>query len=124
VANPPNDQIYDFKGYFESNVSSRANQINEGGDGALASPGNDAELLKNDSQREALSLENTMWANTVLASSGHVLGMVVFTGIESRAQMNSRDSQTKVGKLDLEINLLSKYLFVAMLILSFCIVAL
>jgi phospholipid-translocating ATPase len=65
-----------------------------------------------------------MWANTVLASSGHVLGMVTYTGIESRAQMNSRDSQTKVGKLDLEINLLSKYLFVAMLILSFCIVAL
>lgn len=124
VANPPNDQIYDFKGYFESNTSSRpnANQVNEGG--SLASPGNDTELLKNDTQREALSLENTMWANTVLASSGHVLGMVVYTGIESRAQMNSRESQTKVGKLDLEINLLSKYLFVAMLILSFCIVAL
>lgn len=122
VANPPNDQIYDFKGYFESNTSSRPNQIIEGE--SLSSPGNDAELLKNDTQREALSLESTMWANTVLASSGHVLGMVVYTGVESRAQMNSRDSQTKIGKLDLEINLMSKYLFVAMLILSFCIVAL
>jgi len=87
VANPPNDQIYDFKGYFESNASSRpnANQVNEGEDGSLASPGNDTELLKSDSLREPLSLENTLWANTVLASSGHVLGMVVYTGIEGRA---------------------------------------
>ena len=88
VANPPNDQIYDFKGYFESNARvdrPNTNQVNEGGDGSLASPGNDTELLKNESLREALSLENTLWANTVLASSGHVLGMVVFTGIESRA---------------------------------------
>lgn len=120
VANPPNDLIYDFKGYFET-TGGKPVQVN---DGALVSPGKDAELLNSDVQREALSLENTMWANTVLASSGHVLGMVVYTGIESRAQMNSRESQTKVGKLDLEVNLLSKYLFVAMLILSFCIVGL
>jgi phospholipid-translocating ATPase len=50
--------------------------------------------------REALSLENTLWANTVLASSGYVLGMVVHTGIETRAQMNNKNPVTKVGKLD------------------------
>jgi len=36
-------------------------------------------------QREALSLEHTLWANTVLASSGHLLGMIVYTGMETRA---------------------------------------
>lgn len=77
-----------------------------------------------DSKRESLSLENTMWANTVLASNGHVLGMIVYTGIETRAQMNSKTAYTKVGKLDLEINRLSKLLFVSMLVLSFTIVAL
>ena len=65
-----------------------------------------------------------MWANTVLASSGHVLGMIVYTGRETRAQMNSKPALTKVGKLDLEINRLSKFLFVFMIIISFGIVAL
>jgi len=74
--------------------------------------------------REALSLENTMWANTVLASSGYIVGMVVFTGIETRAQMNSKTPLTKVGKLDIEINRLSKFLFVFMILLSLGIVAL
>ena len=65
-----------------------------------------------------------MWANTVLASSGHVLGMIVYTGVESRAQMNSKEAKTKVGKLDLEINRLSKFLFIFMMVLSLGIVAL
>ena len=37
----PNDLIYDFKGYFESKIGSH---------------------------REPLALENTLWADTVLAS--------------------------------------------------------
>jgi len=40
-------------------------------------------------KREALSLDNTAWANTVLAA-GWMIGLVVFTGRETRAQMNSR----------------------------------
>jgi len=65
-----------------------------------------------------------MWANTVLASNGHITGMIVYTGIESRAQMNSKSPLTKIGKLDIEINRLSKFLFVFMILLSFGIVAL
>jgi phospholipid-translocating ATPase len=37
---------------------------------------------------EPLTLENTMWADTVLASQGFVLGLVVYTGKETRSQMN------------------------------------
>jgi len=65
-----------------------------------------------------------MWANTVLASSGYCLGMIVYTGIETRAQMNSKQPLTKVGKLDLEINRMSKFLFLFMVLLSLGIVAL
>lgn len=65
-----------------------------------------------------------MWANTVLASNGYVLGMVLHTGIETRAQMNNKQPVTKVGKLDQEINRLSKFLFVFMVLLSLGIVAL
>lgn len=127
VANPPNDLIYDFKGYFESSELSSLPKKSSGIDEEMISPGNKEEdLLSGDSnaQREALSLENTLWANTVLASSGHVLGMIVYTGSETRAQMNSKPALTKIGKLDLEINRLSKFLFIFMVAVSFGIVAL
>jgi len=65
-----------------------------------------------------------MWSNTVLASAGYCLAMVIFTGKETRANMNAKDPKTKMGKLDLEINRLSKFLFVFMIIISFGIVAL
>ena len=65
-----------------------------------------------------------MWSNTVLASAGYCLAMVIFTGKETRANMNAKDPKTKMGKLDLEINRLSKLLFVFMIIISFGIVAL
>jgi phospholipid-translocating ATPase len=61
VANPPNDKIYDFRGYFQLS--------------------RDGESI----QKEGLSLENTLWSNTVLASSGFILGMVTYTGKETRA---------------------------------------
>ena len=66
IANPPNDLIYDFKGFFSTH-----------------------EDEDNDEAKESLSLENTLWANTVLASSGHVLALVVYTGKETRSEMNS-----------------------------------
>jgi phospholipid-translocating ATPase len=69
-------------------------------------------------KKEALSLDNTAWANTVLAA-GHLLGIVIFTGKETRAKMNSRQPRTKMGRFDREINYLSKVLFVIMLILAF-----
>jgi phospholipid-translocating ATPase len=132
VANPPNDQIYDFKGYIEMcnfEVLRRKSLV---GSEPAKSPGPTQDLLQNPIseesseggvQREALSLENTMWANTVLASNGVVHGMIVYTGKETRAQMNSKVADTKVGKLDLELNRLSKLLFIFMVILSFGIVA-
>ena len=38
---------------------------------------------------ESLNLENTLWANTVLANST-AIGIVLFTGSETRSAMNSR----------------------------------
>lgn len=74
--------------------------------------------------REGLSLENTLWSNTVLASTGYILGLVVYTGRETRSMMNARDANTKVGKLDLELNHLSKFLFFFMIVVSMVVVAL
>lgn len=65
-----------------------------------------------------------MWSNTVLATSGFVLALVVYTGKETRTEMNSKEPRVKVGRFDHEVNRLSKYLFLFMVIMSFFIVAL
>ena len=64
-----------------------------------------------------------LWANTVLAA-GRAIGMVVYTGRETRTVMNTSHPQTKVGLLDLEINRLSKILCAVTLTLSVLLVAL
>ena len=77
-----------------------------------------------DDAKESLSLENTLWQNTVLASAGHVLALVIYTGKETRSEMNGSSQVTKVGMLDLEINRLSKFLCIFMVGMSFVIVLL
>lgn len=59
------------------------------------------------STEESLSVENTVWAGSVVAS-GRLLGLVIYTGAETRAVMNNAAPRSKVGLLDLEINNLTK----------------
>ncbi|KAG6877633.1 hypothetical protein C0993_005454 [Termitomyces sp. T159_Od127] len=70
-----------------------------------------------------LTVENVLWANTVLAA-GSAVGMVVYTGAETRAVMNTSHPETKVGLLDLEINRLAKILCTVTFALSIVLVAL
>ena len=74
--------------------------------------------------KESLSLENTLWSNTVLASAGYILAIVMYTGIETRYKMNSQHATTKIGKIDMEINRLAKLLFAFMVALSIILVGL
>jgi phospholipid-translocating ATPase len=97
-ADPPSKQIYYFKGIAN---------IQKG------------PIMK----KEALSLEQTMWANTILASSLAV-GVVIYTGRETRSQKNSSNPQNKFGALDLEINAISKALFFFMIICATVVVGL
>ncbi|CAI2369958.1 unnamed protein product [Moneuplotes crassus] len=98
ISEPPSALIYNFKGKF------------------CRDQDNDTD------SDERLTLENTLWSNTVLASSGYILGLVIYTGNETRAQMNSKNPNSKVGLLDLELNFLSKLLFVLMVLLALTIV--
>ncbi len=82
-----------------------------GSGGAFASTGSGSENI------ESLSLENTLWANTVIAS-GTVIGCVVYTGSETRAVMNQNPPNTKVGLIDAELNTLSKILFGITMVLA------
>jgi magnesium-transporting ATPase (P-type) len=46
---------------------------------------------------ESLSVENTIWSNTVVAT-GTVIGLVMYTGRETRSVMNTSVPATKVRK--------------------------
>ncbi|XP_032278585.1 probable phospholipid-transporting ATPase IIB isoform X2 [Phoca vitulina] len=72
---------------------------------------------------ESLSIENTLWASTIVAS-GTVIGVVIYTGKETRSVMNTSNPKNKVGLLDLELNQLTKALFVALVALSVVMVTL
>ena len=65
-------------------------------------------------REDPIGIENTVWSGTVVAS-GRLLGVVVYTGPETRAVMNSAAPRSKVGLLDLQINNLTKLLFIAVL---------
>ncbi|XP_078484830.1 putative phospholipid-transporting ATPase IIA [Ciona intestinalis] len=71
---------------------------------------------------ESLSIENALWANTVVAS-GTAVGLVVYTGKHTRSVMNTSNPSTKIGLVDKEINFLTKILFAAVIILSFALIA-
>lgn len=101
---PPSNKIYDFSGLF-------------------VYPGQQGHAIQRPIQ-EPLGLDNTMWANTVLASQGFVLGLVLYTGRETRAQMNQKSARSKMCLLDKEVNGLSKLLFLLMVLLAFAIAAL
>jgi len=94
----PSSKIYDFNGTF-------------------IYPSRPGDIVERDLQ-EPLNLDNTMWADTILASQGFVLGLVVYTGPETRSQMNQKKPRSKTCLLDLEVNRLSKVLFFLMIVLA------
>jgi phospholipid-translocating ATPase len=78
-------------------------------------------LLSLNEETESLALEHTIWANTILASD-HFIGIVIYTGKETRAQMNTSKPRTKVSILDIEVDIYNKILFVIMVLLSILII--
>ncbi|VDP88880.1 unnamed protein product [Echinostoma caproni] len=76
-----------------------------------------------ESTEVSLNLDHTAWSNTVLAT-GSAVGLVIYTGAETRAVMNSNRVRTKMGKIDREINNIIKLLFALVVVLAFVMVAL
>lgn len=71
-----------------------------------------------------LTIDNTAWANTVIASNTVVYAAVVYTGRQTRSALSTSPSRSKTGLLELEINNLTKILCVMTLSLSIILVAL
>ena len=87
---PPSKFIYNFEGFISIK--------NEEGN-----------IIK-----ETLGLENTMWESTILATQ-KIIGIVIYTGKETRARMNSSSPKIKLGIVDHELNMVTFYLFCIML---------
>ena len=90
---PPSKLIYNFQGVINCSI-------------------------EKEQKKEPLNLENTMWASTVVASM-KIIGIVIYTGKETRARMNSSTPKMKIGILDQELNRSNMYLFGIMFFLSF-----
>ncbi|KAF7507057.1 hypothetical protein GJ744_010985 [Endocarpon pusillum] len=71
-----------------------------------------------------LTIDNTAWANTVIASNTTTLAVVIYTGRQTRSAMSTSPSRSKTGLLELEINNLTKILCALTLTLSIVLVAL
>ena len=71
-----------------------------------------------------LTIDNTAWANTVVASSTTVHAVVTYTGPQTRAALSTSPSRSKTGLLEHEINSLTKILCFLTAALSFILVAL
>lgn len=71
-----------------------------------------------------LSIDNTAWANTVIASQATTLAVIIYTGPQTRSALSTSPSRSKVGLLEYEINSLTKILCFLTLALSIILVAL
>lgn len=113
---PATQQIQNDEDYFELDASISAER-----------PSNDIHgfkgnfmLYKNNSELP-LTIENTLWANTVIAS-GRAVGVVIYTGSETRSVMNNLEARSKIGSIDLDLNYITKLLFGAVVVLAFAMV--
>ncbi|KAI1498470.1 hypothetical protein F5X99DRAFT_393267 [Biscogniauxia marginata] len=71
-----------------------------------------------------LSIDNTAWANTIIASQATTIAVIVYTGPQTRSALSTSPSRSKTGLLEHEINSLTKILCALTLALSIVLVAL
>ncbi|KAK0934017.1 putative aminophospholipid-translocase [Friedmanniomyces endolithicus] len=63
-----------------------------------------------DPKSSPLTIDNTAWANTVLASPTTVHALILYTGPQTRSALSTSASRSKTGLLEHEINSLTKIL--------------
>ena len=66
-----------------------------------------------------ISVENMIWMNSVNASQTDIYGLVLFTGIETKAKLNTREASNKFGRFDRSLNNTTKFLFPIMFLSAF-----
>ncbi|KAI9880182.1 MAG: putative aminophospholipid-translocase [Pleopsidium flavum] len=131
VAGKPDKKVNDFVGAIELMprlTGDNDRHTSRGKKRALIAerdPSNDHREMSHSGVKSAtLTIDNTAWANTVLASACTTLAVVVYTGPQTRQALSTAPSRSKTGLLDYEINNLTKILCALTLALSVILVAL
>ena len=112
VAGKPSKEVNEFVGTVEYGPHVAQQEAKKNA--------NDSE---NTVKTSPLTIDNTAWANTVLASNATVLAVVVYTGAQTRQALSTSPSRSKAGLLEYEINNLTKILCALTLTLSIALVA-
>jgi phospholipid-translocating ATPase len=126
-ASAPDKRVNEFVGTIElaplsfNSYDPPITKAQSGDDGALRE---DQEPAVSQIKSAPLSIDNTAWANTVLASNTATLAVIIYTGSQTRSAMSTSPSRSKVGLLEYEINNLTKILCAVTLVLSIILVAL
>jgi phospholipid-translocating ATPase len=120
VAGKPDKKVNEFlgtvellpkRGGYDTDVP-KSDPVGEALDGSI---GNES---------APLTIDNTAWANTILASNATTLAAVIYTGPQTRSALSTSASRSKTGLLEYEINSLTKILCALTLTLSIVLVAL
>lgn len=123
TASPPDKRVNEFMGtielapptgFYDTHVDENAPAARK-----PATQGSDSE-----SNSAPLTIDNTAWANTVLASNTITYAAIIYTGSQTRAALSTSPSRSKVGLLEYEINNLTKILCILCLLMSVVLVAL
>lgn len=78
-------------------------------------------LIVGDDEDQAipLNLEQTLWRGCTLRNTEWVVGVVVFTGMDTKVMKNARDPPSKRSRLELEMNRALLTIFVFAIIVDF-----
>jgi phospholipid-translocating ATPase len=124
VAGKPDKKVNQFVGTIELEPkSSRGYDSPSEAENSLSSR-NPEDERSQEIRSAPLSIDNTAWANTVLASNATTIAVVVYTGRQTRSALSTSQSRSKTGLLEYEINSLTKILCALTLLLSILLVAL
>ena len=130
IAGAPDKKVNDFVGTLTLRpkaVSPYDPHISREENSAITNePQADSALLSNDAENRSapLTIDNTAWANTVLASNTTTFAVVIYTGRQTRSALSTSASRSKTGLLEKEIDTLTKILCALTLTLSVVLVAL
>ena len=129
-AGAPNKKVNEFVGTLELRPQSQSsydpfiakNEPSEGPNGHVVN--SEPAFVDSGVMSVPLTIDNSAWANTVLASNTTTLAAIIYTGRQTKSAMSTSPSRTKTGLLEIEINTLTKILCALTLTLSIVLVAL
>ncbi|KAK0866231.1 putative aminophospholipid-translocase [Friedmanniomyces endolithicus] len=113
TAGKPNSKVNEFAGTIE--LLPKFRKRTQAYDPPITRPSTRASTQQRlspnpDSKSSPLTIDNTAWANTVLASPTTIHALIIYTGPQTRSALSTSASRSKTGLLEHEINSLTKIL--------------